>query len=106
MLDGLLTLPFELVVSQSFCFMSKAAGKEVMGRKQNQMVSANDKAGSQIEELTQALDDLESNRFLLGEHHLSLAVYADTVKQLADNMGKARASDQRRRRCLARGFGA
>ena len=91
MLDGVLTLPFELIVSQSFCFMSKAAGKEVMGRKQNQMVSANDKAGSQIEELTQALDELESNRFLLGEHHLSLAIYADSVKQLADNMGKARA---------------
>ena len=90
MLNGVLTLPFELTVSQSFSFMSKAAGKEVMGRKQNQMVSANDKAGSQIEELTQALDDLESNRFLLGEHHLSLAVYADSIKQLTDNMGKAR----------------
>lgn len=91
MLDGILTAPFELVLTQSFAFTSKADARTIMGRKQNQMVSAADKAASQIEELGEAMDDLESNRFVMGEHHLGLAVFAPTVKELADHMAKARA---------------
>ncbi len=41
-------------------------------------------------ELDNALDDLESNRFVLSEHHLSLAVFADELQELADNLAKAR----------------
>ena len=60
-----------------------------MGRKQNQMVSAGDKAASQIDELDDAMDDLESNRFVLGDHHLTLTVFAGSVKELTDNLAKA-----------------
>lgn len=91
MLDGILTAPFELILTQSFAFSSKADARTIMGRKQNQMVSAGDKAASQIEELGEAMDDLESNRFVLGEHHLALAVFAPSVKELTDQMAKARA---------------
>nr|WP_309402124.1 VirB4 family type IV secretion system protein [Aminobacter niigataensis]WMD00062.1 VirB4 family type IV secretion system protein [Aminobacter niigataensis] len=90
MFDGLLTVPYELILTQSFSFLSKSDAKTVMGRKQNQMVSAGDKAGSQLEELDDALDDLESNRFVLGDHHLTLTVFADTVKELTDNLAKSR----------------
>lgn len=90
MFDGLLTAPYELVLTQSFSFLSKSDAKTVMGRKQNQMVSAGDKAGSQLAELDDALDDLESNRFVLGDHHLTLTVFADSVKELTDNMAKSR----------------
>ncbi|MEJ5021163.1 VirB4 family type IV secretion system protein [Ochrobactrum vermis] len=92
MLDGVLTSPFELILSQSFTFVSKADARTIMGRKQNQMLSSGDKAASQIEELDDAMDDLESNRFVLGEHHLTLTVFAPTVKGLTDHLAKARAS--------------
>ncbi|EHS53483.1 type IV secretion/conjugal transfer ATPase, VirB4 family [Rhizobium sp. PDO1-076] len=92
MLDGILTSPFELILSQSFCFVSKADARVIMGRKQNQLVSSGDKAASQIDELDDAMDDLESNRFVIGEHHLTLSVFATTVKELTDNLAKARAS--------------
>jgi type IV secretion system protein VirB4 len=90
MFDGLLTVPYELVLTQSFSFLSKSDAKTVMGRKQNQMVSAGDKAGSQLEELDDALDELESNRFVLGDHHLTLTVFAGSVKELTDNLAKSR----------------
>ena len=90
MFDGLLTVPYELILTQSFSFLSKSDAKTVMGRKQNQLVSAGDKAGSQLEELDDALDELESNRFVVGDHHLTLTVFADTVKKLADNLAKSR----------------
>ena len=92
MLDGVLTSPFELILSQSFCLVSKADARVIMGRKQNQLVSSGDKAASQIDELDDAMDDLESNRFVIGEHHLTLSVFAATVKELTDNLAKARAS--------------
>ncbi|MCZ7889977.1 VirB4 family type IV secretion/conjugal transfer ATPase [Agrobacterium salinitolerans] len=92
MLDGVLTSPFELMLSQSFCFVSKADARVIMGRKQNQMVSSGDKAASQIDELDDAMDDLESNRFVIGEHHMTLSVFAATMKELTDNLAKARAS--------------
>ena len=44
MLDTLLSLPFEFVLSQSFCCLAKDDAKAVMTRKQNQMVSAGDRA--------------------------------------------------------------
>lgn len=90
MFDGLLTVPYEFILTQSFSFLSKADAKGVMGRKQNQMVSTGDKAASQVEELEQALDDLESNRFVLGEHHLTLSVFANSINELSDNMAKCR----------------
>ena len=89
-LNGLLTVPFELTLSQSFSFVAKSDAMTIMGRKQNQMISSGDKAGSQIEELHQGLDDLESNRFVLGEHHLSVAVYASSTKELTERMAKCR----------------
>ncbi|MEY9365301.1 type IV secretion/conjugal transfer VirB4 family ATPase [Bradyrhizobium yuanmingense] len=90
LLNALLSAPFELIVTQSFAFLAKADAKAVLTRKQNQLVSAQDPAASQIDELSDALDDLESNRFVLGDHHLSLLVYADTPSQLQDHMSVAR----------------
>ncbi|MCZ7866014.1 VirB4 family type IV secretion system protein [Agrobacterium sp. ST15.13.013] len=92
MLDGVLNSPFELILSQSFCFVSKADARIIMGRKQNQLVSSGDKAASQIDELDDAMDDLESNRFVIGEHHLTLCVFAPALKELTDNLAKVRAS--------------
>jgi type IV secretion system protein VirB4 len=92
LLNALLSAPFELIVTQSFAFLSKADAKTVLTRKQNQLVSAQDPAASQIDELHDALDDLESNRFALGDHHLSVLVYAETPRQLLDHMSIARRS--------------
>ena len=89
--DGLLSAPFPLVVSQSFAFLSKTAARAVMERKQNQMVSARDRAASQIEGLSDALDDLVSNRFVMGEHQASVLVYGAAPAELADHLSKARA---------------
>ena len=89
--DALLTAPFGFVASQSFAFLSKAAARAVLERKQNQMVSARDRAASQVDGLDAALDDLVSNRFVMGEHQASVLVLGDTPTILADHLSKARA---------------
>ncbi|MDD9333001.1 MAG: VirB4 family type IV secretion/conjugal transfer ATPase [Bartonella sp.] len=90
MTDGLLTAPFEFILTQSFVFKSKAVASAIMSRKQNQMINVADRASSQIDGLDEALDDLESNRFVLGEHHLSLAVFSDRPQELTEYLSKAR----------------
>jgi len=89
--DGLLSARFPLVASQSFAFLSKTAARTVMERKQNQMLSARDRAASQIAGLGEALDDLMSNRFAMGDHQASVLVYGETPRVLADHLSKARA---------------
>ena len=91
MLDGLLSLPAEFVLTQSFAFRSKGDALALFTRKQNMMTAGGDKAVSQIEELAEASDDVQANRIVMGEHHLSLVVYASDVKTLGEHLSKARA---------------
>lgn len=89
--NALLTAPFGFVASQSFAFLSKPAARTVLERKQNQMVSSRDRAASQVEGLDAALDDLVSNRFVMGEHQASLLVLGETPATLAEHLSRARA---------------
>jgi type IV secretion system protein VirB4 len=89
--DSLLSASFPFVLTQSFSFLSKAAAQAVMGRKQNQMLSARDRAASQIQGLDTALDDLASNRFVMGDHQASMLVYGSDLASLSDRLSRARA---------------
>jgi type IV secretion system protein VirB4 len=91
MLNTLLSTDFPLVLSQSYAFLTRAQAHGRLAMKSSQMSSAGDKAQSQIEGLAEAEDALASNEFVMGSHHLSLAVYADDLKQLADRGARARA---------------
>ena len=102
MFGALLTAPFPFVLTQSFTFLAKGTATDMMSRQHNRMAAAGDLAVSQAEELRDALDDLMSNRFVVGDHHFTLHVLADTydgvseaegrprLKQLNDNVAQAR----------------
>lgn len=74
MYNRLLTAPFELILTQSFAFLSRAAGQGLLQRQHHRMANAGDFAVSQAMQLREALDALSSNEFALGDHHLSLQV--------------------------------
>jgi type IV secretion system protein VirB4 len=90
MLNTLLSAPFPLVLSQSFGFVTRAQAQGKLSLKSAQMVGAQDKATSQISGLDEAADALASNEFVMGAHHLSLAVYGDTMAAVEDRAGRAR----------------
>lgn len=90
MLNGLLSLPFSFVLTQSFCFIAKPVAVSRMTKQRNVMENAGDLAESQIEEIGGALDDLISGEFVMGEHHLSLLVVGESIKQLNDRIASAR----------------
>lgn len=85
-LNELLTVPFPLVISQSFTFLSKQAAVGRMTRQQDRMLSAGDVAVSQVADIGQALDDIVSNRFVLGSHHLSIVLRSEDSKKLLSSI--------------------
>lgn len=81
-LNELLGMPFEFVLTQSFSFLSKPVAVGRMKRQQSRMVNSGDVAGSQVDEIDDALDDLTSNRFVMGAHHFSMVIRAHDQKSL------------------------
>ncbi|MGB6450378.1 MAG: VirB4 family type IV secretion/conjugal transfer ATPase [Steroidobacteraceae bacterium] len=94
MYDRLLSAPFPFVLTQSFAFLSKAAGQGLLQRQFNRMANAGDFAVSQAQELKAALDALTSNEFVMGDHHLSLQVLAEGGER-GTSGGDARLADAR-----------
>jgi type IV secretion system protein VirB4 len=90
--EALLSFDFGFVLTQSFTFLGRAAATEKFRLRMTQMENAGDRAVSQADALIDAGDDLMSNRFVLGDHHFTLAVYASSMKALRDHMSVARAA--------------
>lgn len=88
--DGLLTEPYPFIMTQSFTFLTKGAAKYIVKTSKNRMINADDDALSQLDELDDLLDDLESNRVVMGDHHVSLFVYDTSVKKLERIIGELR----------------
>jgi type IV secretion system protein VirB4 len=80
MYDRLLSAPFPFVLTQSFAFLSKPAAQGLLQRQYNRMVNAGDFSVSQAQELKVALDALTSSEFVMGDHHLTLQVFADAAE--------------------------
>lgn len=103
MYNGLLSAPFEFILTQSFTFLTKATGQGLLQRQYNQLSNAGDFAVSQAEELKDALDGLTANEFVMGDHHFALQVLTDgsptrrerddraALKLLDDHIALARA---------------
>jgi type IV secretion system protein VirB4 len=90
MYNRLLSAPFGFVLTQSFSFLTKAAGQALLQRQFNRMANAGDFAVSQASELKDALDALTSNEFVMGDHHFSLQVLADVTELGVDAAGGGR----------------
>ncbi len=74
LLNGLLAAPFAFILTQSFSFISKPTAMGLLSRQAQRMKNSADAAVSQAHALTLALDQLASNEFVLGDHHLSLQI--------------------------------
>ncbi|WP_164135150.1 hypothetical protein, partial [Serratia marcescens] len=66
-----------------FSPMGRQDALKVLDRTKGMMISSGDKAVSQIVELDQAMDQLSSGNFVLGEYHFIMAVYGDTQAKLS-----------------------
>lgn len=88
-LDGFLQMPFEFIMTQSFSFSNRTIAISKMQLQQNRMIQAEDKAVSQIAEISQALDMAMSGDIGFGEHHLSLLCIDKDLKALENTLSMA-----------------
>ena len=88
MFDELYRLPIEMTVSQSFGFVERQAALSRMNLSLRRMRSAEDEALTLRDELAQAKDDVAAGRAGFGEHHTTIALRADTLAALDDNVAE------------------
>lgn len=88
MFDELYRLPFELLVSQSFAMVERAAALGQMNLALRRMRSAEDEALSLRDELTYAKDEVAAGRAGFGEHHTTIAIHADNLTNLDSHVAE------------------
>ena len=81
LMDGL-DLPLDIVLTNSFTPIPTNIMAERIQRIVRQMRAADDAAVSLRDQLLEAADDQEAGRIAFGDHHLSIAIYAETRETL------------------------
>lgn len=81
---------YEYIETQSFSILNKRDAMAALRRQQGQLTSSEDASETEIRELDTAMDDLTSGVIEMGEYHYSLAVFGDTLAQVAKNMSDAK----------------
>ena len=89
MFDSFLQMPFEFVMTQSFVFANRTIAINKMQLQQNRMIQSNDKAVSQIAEISRALDMATSGDIGFGDHHFSLLCSDTSLRALEDTLSMA-----------------
>lgn len=88
-LNSLMKSDFEFMLSQSYVFISKRDSKAFLKQQLKFLKDGKDMAVSQMEELIEAQDDLDSGRFLMGYHYLSLQIFGDSIKEAQAGLNSA-----------------
>lgn len=91
-LNALLESSYEFILSQSFATLSRHAAQGFLQRHKQRLIDAKDVAYQQIEEIDEALNQLVSGQFVMGEHHASLLVFGKDAEEVRDSFAKASTS--------------
>lgn len=81
--DFLLTLPFDICISQSFSILSASDGVGLIKRRKRQFSSSKDDGVQQVKNLDKFVEDLASGNISVGEYHFNVFIRAsnfDDVK--------------------------
>jgi len=82
MMDTLLYVPCDYLITQTYTCMSREEAKKAIKRTRRLMLSSDDDAVSQRLDLDVALDLLTSGKLAYGKHHFSMMVYSGSLDGL------------------------
>lgn len=82
MLDGLLRLPHEFILTQSFGFVDRQSSLEAINGAHRKLAASESGAQSLIEDIENARDDLASGHTSFGEHHLTITAIGENKDAL------------------------
>ena len=72
--DFLLTLPFDICITQSFSILPASDGVNLIKRRKRQFSSSQDDGVEQVKNLDKFIEDLASNNISVGEYHFNVFV--------------------------------
>jgi type IV secretion system protein VirB4 len=84
MLDGILRLPFELVVTESFAPAERQTARERIDLQLRRLRSADEEAMAERADMMAARDELGAGSVGFGDHHLSVLVRESDLVRLDD----------------------
>jgi type IV secretion system protein VirB4 len=79
MMDELLKLPVEFVITQSFFFVDRISAEHEMKEHQRRMEVNRDIAADQVEDIKEGLKELGAGRSVNGLHHLTILVHVNAA---------------------------
>lgn len=85
---GLLSLPFELVLSQSITFLPVNKADKFLQTQMSQF-SSTDGNSLQLAELKSAREALQAGKFGMAEHELILTIYGDSIQEVNEGINEA-----------------
>ena len=91
-LNGLLESNYEFIFTQSFSALSRNAAIGFLKKHKQHLEDARDVAYSQIEEIDQAMDQLMSGAFIMGEHHGTLTVFGENTQDVREYLAAAKST--------------
>lgn len=89
LLNSLMYLDSEYVMTHSYSFMSKRDGKDYLKKQQDRLKASEDGAVRQLLQISDAIESLISGHFAMGEYHYSLMMYGDTRQEATENTNNA-----------------
>ncbi len=94
MTNGMLYGDSEYIETQSFSFLGKRDGLKYLERQRNHLIAGEDAATREIEQFSQAAEDLQSGLIDLGEYHYSIALFGSSLEEVSKARALARATFQ------------
>ncbi len=83
--NPILSQPFEFTLTQTFICMGIHESQKKLAEQVNKLVSVEDKAIHQRDELMEAQGYISSGELTFGDYHAALVVYGETAKKAVDN---------------------
>lgn len=92
MIDNLLRLPCEMVITESFCFSDRQIAQERIDLALRRMRAADDDAQSLRRGLVEAKDQTAAGLAGFGEHHMTVLVRAESIEALDQTAAQVQAA--------------
>lgn len=82
MLDAMLRLPHEFIITQSFAFIGRNTALTAMRRQQRKLQAGGDGAESLEQDIFEAINNVASGHSAFGQHHMTVMPHARSVEGL------------------------
>lgn len=85
---------YEYIETQSFSILNKRDAMNALERQKGQLESSEDVSPKEIREMDDAMEQCNSGLIAMGEYHYTLAVFGETLGDVAKNIQEARTALQ------------